>query len=73
MIEEEIWEGVINRVKVLLFFYGGGENEVWYVVIEGGVDVFEDGLVIFVYVVIYYEGYWLVGWSVNLFLLVSVY
>ena len=73
MTEEETREGAINRVKALLSLHGGGENEAWYVAIEGGVDVFEDGPATFAYVVIYHEGHWSVGRSANLPLPVSVY
>lgn len=69
MMEVEICLGVVNWVKVCMQV----EKVDWYIVIEGGVDNFEDGLVMFVYVVICNGEQWFVGCSVNLFLLNSVY
>ncbi|GEA09776.1 inosine/xanthosine triphosphatase [Alteromonas sp. KUL49] len=73
MTEEETRQGAINRVEACLIAHDGGVNNAWYVAIEGGVDVFEDGPATFAYVVIYNNGRWSVGRSANLPLPVSVY
>jgi inosine/xanthosine triphosphatase len=73
MTEEETRAGAINRVKNLLALHDSLEGDAWYVAIEGGVDVFEDGPATFAYVVIYHQGHWSVGRSANLPLPVSVY
>ncbi|NDV90765.1 non-canonical purine NTP phosphatase [Alteromonas sp. 345S023] len=73
MSEEETRAGAINRVKNLLTLHDSSVGDAWYVAIEGGVDVFEDGPATFAYVVIYHQGHWSVGRSANLPLPVSVY
>jgi len=73
MSEDETRLGAVNRVNALLDLHAGGESNAWYVAIEGGVDVFEDGPATFAYVVIYNNGRMSVGRSANLPLPVSVY
>jgi inosine/xanthosine triphosphatase len=73
MTEEETRLGAINRVKAMLEYHQGGLTDAWYVAIEGGVDVFEDGPATFAYVAIYHEGHWSVSRSASLPLPVSVY
>lgn len=73
MTEEETRQGAINRIENCLSAHNGGEADAWYVAIEGGVDVFEDGPATFAYVAIYNSGRWSIGRSANLPLPVSVY
>lgn len=73
MSEDETRFGAINRVEAMLELHDGGEQNAWYVAIEGGVDVFEDGPATFAYVAIYHQGHWSVGRSASLPLPVSVY
>lgn len=73
MSEAETRQGAVNRIQALLDLHNGGKQEAWYVAIEGGVDVFEDGPATFAYVVIYNRGRMSVGRSANLPLPVSVY
>ena len=73
MNEDETRLGAINRVKAMLAHHQGGLTDAWYVAIEGGVDVFEDGPATFAYVAIYHEGHWSVTRSASLPLPVSVY
>lgn len=73
MSEAETREGAINRVKAMLSLHEGGFPDSWYVAIEGGVDVFEDGPATFAYVAIYHEGHWSVTRSASLPLPVAVF
>lgn len=69
MTEAETRLGAVNRVKAI-----AAEHEAdWYVAIEGGVDLFEDGPATFAYVVIFDGEQWSVGRSVNLPLPMVVY
>ena len=73
MNEDETRLGAINRIKAMLAHHQGGLTDAWYVAIEGGVDVFEDGPATFAYVAIYHEGHWSVSRSASLPIPVSVY
>ncbi|OJF69809.1 inosine/xanthosine triphosphatase [Alteromonas sp. V450] len=73
MTEEETRLGAINRIKAMLAQHQGGLSDAWYVAIEGGVDVFEDGPATFAFVAIYHEGHWSVSRSASLPLPVSVF
>lgn len=67
-------EGAINRVKATLSHSDefACANH-WFVAIEGGVDLFDDGPATFAYVAIYHQQQWSVGRSANLPLPQSVY
>lgn len=73
MSEEETRLGAVNRVNALIDRVNDNSNDTWYVAIEGGVDVFEDGPATFAYVVIYNGGRMSIGRSANLPLPVSIY
>lgn len=70
----ETREGAINRVKACI---AGASEEArhrhWFIAIEGGVDLFEDGPATFAHVAIYHRGIWSVGRSANLPLPGKVY
>ena len=66
--------GAINRVKACLAEADERSREQdWFIAIEGGVDMFDDGPATFAYVAIYHQGQWSVGRSANLPLPSSVF
>ena len=73
MSEEETRQGAVNRIEAMRALHNGEQPDAWYVAIEGGVDVFEDGPATFAYVVIYHCGRMSVGRSANLPLPISVF
>lgn len=69
MTESETRSGAINRVTACVTQYQAD----WYVAIEGGVDLFDDGPATFAYVAICDGKNWSVGRSANLPLPKNVY
>lgn len=67
-------QGAINRVKACLAEADARSREQdWFIAIEGGVDMFDDGPATFAFVVIYHQDTWSVGRSANLPLPASVF
>lgn len=67
MTSAETREGAINRVNACLEMAdASSKQQDWFVAIEGGVDVFEDGPATFAYVAIWHQEQWSVGRSANL-------
>lgn len=67
-------EGAINRVKACVANAGDKARQTdWFISIEGGVDLFDDGPATFAFVAIYHRGVWSVGRSANLPLPRKVY
>ncbi len=66
--------GAINRVKACLAEADEMSREQdWFIAIEGGVDMFDDGPATFAFVAIYHQSQWSVGRSANLPLPSSVF
>ena len=60
-------EGAINRVKACVANADEkARQDNWFIAIEGGVDLFDDGPATFAHVAIYHQGIWSVGRSANL-------
>ncbi|MCU7553513.1 inosine/xanthosine triphosphatase [Alteromonas sp. ASW11-19] len=70
---EETRQGAINRVEACLAEVGEDYPDAWYIGIEGGVDVLEDGPATFAYVAICHRLRWSVSRSASLPLPPSVF
>ena len=67
-------DGAVNRVKACLAEADErSKAQDWFIAIEGGVDMFDDGPATFAFVAIYHQGIWSVGRSANLPLPPSVF
>ncbi|WP_414829026.1 inosine/xanthosine triphosphatase [Alteromonas sp. H39] len=73
LTSQETRQGAINRVEACMALMLDDYPDAWYVAIEGGVDVFEDGPATFAYVAICHREKWSVGRSANLPLPPSVF
>ncbi|WP_246840613.1 DUF84 family protein [Lacimicrobium sp. SS2-24] len=73
MNEEETRFGAINRVKNCLGTYPNDKKSAWFVAIEGGVDVFDEGPATVAYVALYHQGRYSVTRSSSLALPTQVY
>ncbi|OFC71636.1 inosine/xanthosine triphosphatase [Alteromonas confluentis] len=74
MNSAETRQGAINRVKACIAQADETSREQdWFIAIEGGVDMFEDGPATFAFVAIYHKNQWSVGRSANLPLPPSVF